>query len=168
MISMIAEPEPVILKIDGRGRVRTPVDQREGLLDAFERSGLSGMKFAALHGVKYPSFANWVQQRKRRRLAAVAGSGDGAGRSPEARLAGSSSGSGHPFQWWEAVVGREAAVGLRAPEGTGSCGLKLHLPDGVCMEITAGEQVVWAALLLRALSPNAPPRSPNLQPLPSC
>ena len=36
----------------------TPMAQREALLDAYERSGLSGMKFAALHGVKYPSFAN--------------------------------------------------------------------------------------------------------------
>ena len=76
---MIAEP--VILKTDGRGRVRTPLAQREGLLDAFERSGLSGMKFAALHGVKYPSFANWVQQRKRRRLLADGGSGGGVGAS---------------------------------------------------------------------------------------
>ena len=53
----------MILKTDGLGRVRTPLAQREALLDAFERSGLAGMKFAALHGVKYPSFANWVQQR---------------------------------------------------------------------------------------------------------
>ena len=161
-------PESLILKTDTRGRVRTPAAQREGLLDAFERSGLSGMKFAALHGVKYPSFANWVQQRKRRRLAAVAGSGDVAGLTPEARMAGAGSGSSNPFQWWEAVVGEEAAVGNRAHEETGSCALKLHLPDGVCMEITAGEQVGWAAQLLRALSPTAPPRSPNLQPLPLC
>ena len=56
--------------------VCTPLAQREALLDAFERSGLAGMKFAALHGVKYPSFANWVQQRKRRRLMAhVVGEG---------------------------------------------------------------------------------------------
>jgi len=51
-------PESIILKTDGLGRVRTPLAQREALLDAFERSGLSGMKFAALHGVKYPSSAN--------------------------------------------------------------------------------------------------------------
>ena len=53
-------PEPIILKTDGLGRVRTSLAQREALLDAFERSGLSGMQFAALHGLKYPSFANWV------------------------------------------------------------------------------------------------------------
>jgi len=79
MTSTIAEPE--ILKTDGLGRVRTPAAQREALLDAFERSGLSGMKFAALHGVKYPSFANWVQQRKRRQLMTHAG-GEGHPRPP--------------------------------------------------------------------------------------
>jgi hypothetical protein len=36
-------PEQVILKTDRVGRVRTPLAQREALLDAFERSGLSGM-----------------------------------------------------------------------------------------------------------------------------
>ncbi len=56
--------EAVVLKTDRRGRVRTPLAQREALLDAFECSGLSGIKFAALHGVKDPSFANWVQHRK--------------------------------------------------------------------------------------------------------
>ena len=56
MTSMVEKP--VILKTDRRGRLHTPMAQREALLDAYERSGLSGMKFAALHGVKYPSFAN--------------------------------------------------------------------------------------------------------------
>lgn len=68
MTSMI--PESSVLKTDGRGRVRTPPALREALLDEFEGSGLSGMRFAALHGVKYPSFANWVQGRRRRRATA--------------------------------------------------------------------------------------------------
>ena len=59
--------EPVTLQTDGLGRVCTSLAQREALLDALERSGLSGMKFAALHGLDYPIFANWVQQRKRGR-----------------------------------------------------------------------------------------------------
>lgn len=40
-----------LLKTDVRGRVRTPVERREALLDEFERSGLGGPKFAALVGV---------------------------------------------------------------------------------------------------------------------
>jgi hypothetical protein len=49
-----------ILKTDTRGRVQRPVAQRERLLDEFEKSGLSGSKFAALVGVKYQTFAGWA------------------------------------------------------------------------------------------------------------
>ena len=38
--------EPVI-KTDVLGRMKTPAGRRETLLDEFERSGLSGKKFAA-------------------------------------------------------------------------------------------------------------------------
>ncbi len=37
-----------ILKTDALGRVRTPAARREQLLDEFERSGVSGAKFAEL------------------------------------------------------------------------------------------------------------------------
>ena len=47
----------ILLKQDVRGRVRTPRKRREALLDEFERSGLSGPKFAALVGVKYQTLA---------------------------------------------------------------------------------------------------------------
>ena len=160
MTSMI--PEPIILKTDGLGRVRTPLAQREALLDAFERSGLSGMKFAALHGVKYPSFANWVQQRKRRRLMAHAGrDGDpGPSRNDPA------GGSGAPLHWWEAVVS-EGTSGGSGPEPLGGA-MQLHLPGGLRMEITAAGQVAWAAQLLRSLTGEVASRAPNRQPLHSC
>ena len=48
----IYKPGTNNFKTDGLGRVRTPLAQRELMLDAFERSGLSGMKFAAQHRVK--------------------------------------------------------------------------------------------------------------------
>jgi DNA-binding transcriptional regulator YiaG len=35
------------------------------LLAEFERSGVSGKKFAALVGVNYQTFASWRQQRKK-------------------------------------------------------------------------------------------------------
>lgn len=127
--------EPVILKTDRLGRVRTPVAQREALLDAFERSGLSGMKFAELHGVKYPSFANWVQQRKRRCQVGDSQAG-GAG--------------GSSVQWWEAVVDRSPVPADRA--GTAGGGLRLELPGGLRMGITAADQVGWAAQLVRTLA----------------
>ena len=159
---MIAES--VILKTDGRGRVRTPLAQREALLDAFERSGLSGMKFAALHGVKYPSFANWVQQRKRHRLMAGAGSGPG----PGGGIGRTTIPPGSSVQWWEGVVDHGAArtdgVGAAGP----GSGLQLHLPGGVRMEITASDQVGWAAQLLESLAPGTRSGGQNLHPLRSC
>ena len=37
----------------------------EALLDEFERSGLSGPKFAALVGIKYQTFAAWSARRRK-------------------------------------------------------------------------------------------------------
>lgn len=59
---MTGVPEP--LKTDAVGRVRTPAAKRAEILEAFERSGVSGVEFAALVGVKYPTFAAWVQARR--------------------------------------------------------------------------------------------------------
>lgn len=160
---MTAASEPVILKTDRLGRVRTPVAQREALLDAFERSGLSGMKFAALHGVKYPSFAHWVQKRKRRRQPDRGGGGARSGAADDkslATVAGRSAGL-----WWEAVV--DNAPPPAHPGGTmtgGGDGLQLHLPGGLRMEIHAPHQIGWAAQLLAALAPG----TPNLSTPPIC
>ena len=134
MTSTIAEP--VVLKTDGRGRVRTPETRREALLDEFERSGLSGIKLAALCGVKNPSFANWVQRRRRRRTEATGGNG----RELESRPA-----AGAPVLWWEAVVDENRG----GPPGRG---LILHLPGGVRMEITGAGQVRPAVPLPGALA----------------
>jgi transposase-like protein len=57
-----------VLKQDARGRVRVSAERREALLDEFERSGSSGAKCARLAGVKYATFANWVQKRRKQRV----------------------------------------------------------------------------------------------------
>ena len=54
-----------VLKTDVLGRVHTPKARREALLEEFERSGVSGMKFAALVGVNYQTSASWVQKRRK-------------------------------------------------------------------------------------------------------
>jgi hypothetical protein len=59
--------DETILKIDVLGRVKTPGERRERLLDEFEKSGLTGQKFAALVGIKYQTFATWAQKRRRAR-----------------------------------------------------------------------------------------------------
>ena len=61
------EAVEVFLKTDRLGRVTVPTEQRELILDRFEESGLSGQAFAAQIGVKYPTFASWVQKRRRGR-----------------------------------------------------------------------------------------------------
>src|SRR6476469_3229415 len=96
MTFMTAEAE--VLKVDTRGRVRVPVERREALLDEFERSGLSGVKFAKLVGVKYPTFALWVQKRRRARAAFTT---EGAGVSVATAR--------RPIRWFEAVTGGPAA-----------------------------------------------------------
>ena len=59
--------ETLILKTDVLGRVRMPLERREAILDAFEQSGMSGQAFANHIGVKYPTFATWIQKRRRER-----------------------------------------------------------------------------------------------------
>jgi hypothetical protein len=53
---MIHGEEVVILKTDGRGRVRFPKARREANLDEFERSGMNRQAFAGQIGVKYPTW----------------------------------------------------------------------------------------------------------------
>jgi transposase-like protein len=50
---------------DRLGRVRTPRSRREELLAEYDRAGLSQAAFARRAGVRYPTFAHWVQQRRR-------------------------------------------------------------------------------------------------------
>ncbi len=52
-----------IFKTDSLAWVRTPPDRQGELLGEFERSGLSGWKFASLVGLKYQTFAAWVAKR---------------------------------------------------------------------------------------------------------
>jgi hypothetical protein len=56
-----------ILKVDVIGRVWTPRGQQEAVLDELERSGMDGTKFADHIRVWYPTFASWVQKRRRER-----------------------------------------------------------------------------------------------------
>jgi hypothetical protein len=55
-----------VLQVDERGHVRVSRQRREVLLEEFERSGMSGAKFARLAGIKYPTFMYWLKQRRER------------------------------------------------------------------------------------------------------
>ena len=126
-----------ILKTDVLGRVRTPKARREALLAEFERSGVSGKKFAALVGVNYQTFASWVQQWRRQRGGyPAAAEGAKVLRLVEAVVVAGGDGAG-------AVVGREV--------------LRVELPGGARVEIGGARQVALAAALLRALAGEGAP-----------
>jgi transposase-like protein len=48
--------------VDSKGRMRTTKEQRRIVLAEFERSGMSAAQFAQRAGVKYSTFAAWVQR----------------------------------------------------------------------------------------------------------
>ena len=62
-----SQEELRILKVDSRGWARMPPEKRERILDEFERSGMTGIAFAGLIGVEYPTFASWRRRRDRSR-----------------------------------------------------------------------------------------------------
>lgn len=129
---MTSTQDGAILKTDTKGRIRTPLARREQLLDEFERSGLSAAKFAELAGLKYQTFAGWVQRRRKQRGAAA----PVVAPAPEPGQ----------LRWLEAVV--EQAAG----DAAGVC---LQLPGGVRLEVNTPRQAVLAAELLRALAQSA-------------
>jgi hypothetical protein len=70
--------DEVVIKADVLGRVRTSRERREQLLDEFEKSGLTGQKFAEVVGIKYQTFATWAQRRRRQRGDTAVDNVDGA------------------------------------------------------------------------------------------
>lgn len=52
-------------KRDRRGRTSWPKQRREELLAEYDKSWLSQTAFARRAGVRYPTFAHWVQERRR-------------------------------------------------------------------------------------------------------
>ena len=61
---MVMESGSEILKVDEVGRVRTPPEKREVPAE-YDRSGMTGAQFARFCGVRYPTFVNWVQKRRK-------------------------------------------------------------------------------------------------------
>jgi hypothetical protein len=113
-----------LVKFDRRGRLRYAPEQKAALVEAYAVSGLSGPKFAALHGVKYQTFAAWLQKRKR---------------------AGSS--RGLPAPAGLALV--EVEGPSSRPDGDA---LLLLLPGGTELHVVSHAAVPLAAALIRELS----------------
>ena len=133
-----------ILKQDALGRVGTKREQREALLDEFERSGLKGAQFARAAGIKYQTFANWVQQRRHAR-------GD-YGRKGQAR----SDSQPVALRLVEAVLAAPVAAmePKRAPCASAPAvaeALEVHLPCGARLLIATAQQAVLAVQFIQAL-----------------
>ncbi len=120
--------QPSLIKADVRGRMQRTPEQRERILDEYERSGLSGPKFAALCGVKYQTFAGWLARRKNQRQAHPK-------RQPQRKGA-------TQVRWLEASV---------QPAAAATHGLLLELPGGVRIHLSNEGHVALAAALVRAL-----------------
>jgi len=138
MTLTIAPVDGEILKRDTAGRVRTPRERREALLMEFDRSGMSGQKFAAWAGMKYTTFANWLQRRRKQPQYSSGAKGIEA------------------VQWVQAVV--ENRPRRKSAAKPAAVGLIVHGPGGVRIEIQEEKQVDWAAklLLLRHLGVSGP------------
>lgn len=120
-----------LIRTDVLGRLHRTREQRERILDEYGRSGLSGPKFAALCGVKYQTFATWLQRRQRQRNVYPKPK-------PKPRRRAATR-----VQWLEASVQPAAAAS--------ATGLLLQLPGGVRAQLSSEHHIVLAAALVRAL-----------------
>ncbi len=139
-----APSDTEILKRDAVGRVRTDARRREELLNEFERSGLSGPKFARVAGVCYQTFAGWMQKRRRERSWRDGSSLSASSGTP---------GSGSPLlRWVEAETGADALDGSAAgPAREAAPLLVAEMACGVRVGLTHADQLPLAAEFARCL-----------------
>jgi hypothetical protein len=145
---MPTDEATTILKRDVLGRVTLSTEQREALLDEFERSGLKGLPFARLVGVNYQSFASWIQKRRRERgdyAKMTAAKSTGPCPSPAAAVV-----TRRPLRLLEAVAAPTSTTSGSALQAEASA-LEVVLPGGAKLLLKDASQVALAAELLNAL-----------------
>lgn len=116
-------PTDHLLRADTLSRVRTPAARRDDILAEFERSGLSGARFARLHGINYQTLMGW--SRKRRPT-----------RQPD-----------RP----DPVGSLAARLGLREVDVGSAVSLEVEIAGGVRLRVASPEQAELAARLIRGL-----------------
>ena len=119
---MQEEVSTSIVKADRLGRTHYSSEYKAQVLEAFQKSSLSGQAFARQCGIKYPTFASWVTKRKRE--TAPARSGDPA----------------------------PAFLVAELPGASGSSVLEVSLPGGSLARIASSSQIPLLAELLKALA----------------
>lgn len=112
----------VILKTDRRGRLRYTTEQKQVLIEAYQASGLSGPRFAALHGVNYQTLVSWLKKRRQ---------GD----------------ADHPAL--RSLIPAELDNG--SPRSATTLPMEILLPCGVRLAVHTPSQMNMAATLIREL-----------------
>lgn len=106
---------------DARGRRRVSAKQRAEYVRAYVQSGLSQAAFAKREGLRYPTFAHWVQKAKRAGACELPRSG--------------------AVQFAQVQLPPNAAV-------PNSASIEVRLADGI---VVRGDDVEKIAVLVRAL-----------------
>src|SRR5262249_45374510 len=113
---------------------------RESLLEEYNRSGMSGVRFAQYLGIKYTTLAHWIRSRRRQRAREkllMKASADAE--------AGRSNGT-----WIEAVVDKD---GSRCREKADV--LRIYFAPGAYCQVSSGAEVALTAELLGRLGAKA-------------
>ena len=125
-----------ILSKDALGRVLVRPERRELLLEEYDRSGMSGIRFAKYVGIKYTTLAYWLKRRRRQRQREKLLMKAGADAEPD-RSNG---------RWIEAVVEKK---GSQPGEKAGA--LRIYFAAGAYCQISSATEVALAAELLGRL-----------------
>lgn len=115
-------------KRDARGRRLTPAARRAELVEAWRQSGLTRAAFARREGLKYPTFATWVQESRPGTRGRCAVRPNGRRREAPVRFA-------------------EVSLPLAAPT-LPLAAIEVRLPDGT---VVRGAQGCEVAAVVRAL-----------------
>jgi hypothetical protein len=136
MILAGEEQAEQILSQDAQGRVLVTRERRESLLEEYDRSGMSGVRFAQYVGIKYTTLAYWLKRRRRQRQREKLLMKAGADTEP-----GRSNGT-----WIEAVVDKNGSA------ARGSAGaLRIYFAAGAYCQISSAAEAALAAELLGRL-----------------
>ena len=125
-----------ILSQDVRGRVLVTPERREMLLEEYDRSGMSGIRFAQYVGIKYTTLVYWLKRRRHQRQRQKLLMKAGVDTEPSKSNA----------TWIEAVVDKNGSQ-ARAPAGA----LRIYFAAGAYCQISSAAELTLAAELLGRL-----------------
>ena len=119
-----------IIRTGSDGRLQYTPDQRQALLEAFDRGGMSALSFTRQHVIQYQTFIAWVLKRRE------------------------SMSKPHPSKPTFAEVLLE-----QPPGGTPAASLRIVLPCGTAIEIGSRAALPLAAELLSTLRCSCSPEA---------